>query len=334
MLNFNQFKNINEGLSDILYHFTYIGNLKSIITQNKLHGATNIGSKSDYNVNKGKYFYISTQRSKGKSGYAEKTGGNTCLVLDGRKLGYKYKGGPIDYWQWSTKKSDYDSPSAYKQALLSKELEDRIFLDEPNINNVDKYILEIHILVENLNFLQKKDIEQIIEYSEKYNIPVFFYDNKDNYQLQNKKKALPFEKVLSLEFTGKEHEDLRKNTVNYAATSIFKLVLFDNEKQDELIKEIKDVIKDNIDVTNDKIDSYIDNLLKDIEDYKYMMHNDFRVNDKFRSIEADIHNNKAKSNPILDFAYKLLISEYKKYNCTELFNYMKKKFKINDKLNN
>ena len=61
-----------------------------------------------------------------------------------------------------------------------------------------------------------------------------------------------------------------------------------------------------------------------------MVGNDFRVNYKYRSVEADIHNNKSKSNPILDFAYKLLINDYKKYNSTELFNYMKKKFKIID----
>ena len=61
---------LNEGLSDILYHFTYIPHLRNILKYNKFATSTNLGSSADASKDKGKFFFFSTQRTKGMSGMA------------------------------------------------------------------------------------------------------------------------------------------------------------------------------------------------------------------------------------------------------------------------
>ena len=104
---------LSEGLSDILYHYTYIPHLRNILKYNKFATSTNLGSSADASKDKGKFFFFSTQRTKGMSGYAQHHENNVAIVLDGRKLNYTFKGFATDYWNWSKKRSEYQDLIQY-----------------------------------------------------------------------------------------------------------------------------------------------------------------------------------------------------------------------------
>jgi hypothetical protein len=169
----NEQQILNEGASDILYHFTYMNNLFNILKNNELSLTAAIGSKSDYNINKNKFYYLSTTRSK-SSGYKK---GDVKIVLDGRKIKQNNKITPVDYWQWSKNRNDYDSESAYSSALTSLEQEDRIVSDKPIIENAIKYIIEIHILINTPN----TKLMNIIDICKNNNVKLYLYDNQKNW---------------------------------------------------------------------------------------------------------------------------------------------------------
>ena len=179
---------LSEGLSDILYHFTYTSHLINILKYNKFATSSNLGSNADSWKDKGRFYFFSTQRTKGMSGYGRHHG-NVAIVLDGRKLNQTFKGSPTDYWNWSTKSSDYKSIGDYTQALQSEENEDRIVTNKPYIDNANNYIIEIHIFIipEQNN---KETISEITNLAAGYNLPVYFYLDENAFKLQNKTKAI------------------------------------------------------------------------------------------------------------------------------------------------
>ena len=173
---------LNEGLSDILYHFTYFGGLLSILKQNEFHASTNIGSSADLNTSAGRFFFFSATRSRGAEGAGAGFGGRSVkLVLDGRKLGQRYKGFPIDYWQYSTKPSDWPNVNDYVASMKGKEMEDRIVLDSPTIPNAAEYIMEIHVLVGKRSEVRKDVLDMLMGYVKQYNIPIYFYTMYERY---------------------------------------------------------------------------------------------------------------------------------------------------------
>jgi hypothetical protein len=186
-----ELQNLFEGLSDIIYHFTHISNLISILKLNKFATSSNLGSNADRWKDKGKFYFFSTQRTKGMSGYGSRHG-TVAIVLDGRKLNQNFKGFPTDYWNWSKKRSDYDSINRYIDVLKSSELEDRIVTDKPYIDNASSYIKEIHIEAkrETQNFVNTEQVNEIVGLTSQYNIPVYFYVDENNFKLQNKAKAV------------------------------------------------------------------------------------------------------------------------------------------------
>ncbi len=174
---------VNEGASDILYHYIEPSYILKILENNKLTTIAAMGSDSDYDINKNKFFYLSTTRSK-SSGYKRT---RAKIVLDGRKIKQRYEITPVDYWQ--DEKSDKKSKRSYIRSMQSLEQEDRIITDKPSIANAKNYILGIHIYLEYkesnlplsvtpiLNDIDRK----IIDICEKENIPIFIYDNKQNF---------------------------------------------------------------------------------------------------------------------------------------------------------
>jgi hypothetical protein len=189
---------LNEGLSDILYHFTYIRNLVNILKQNEFHASTNIGTPSDLNTSRGKFFFFSATRSRGGEGKGSGYGRSPVkIVLDGKKLNQRYKGFPLDYWQNSSKESDWSDKTDYINSLKSKELEDRIVLDSPTIPNASNYILEIHVFIESGGEMYKDELDELTSYVKKNNIPIYFYTERKYFFNQIKDKAVDPYTVLS-----------------------------------------------------------------------------------------------------------------------------------------
>jgi len=166
---------INEGASDILYHFMQTVYALDVLKKDKLNMIAAMGDDADYDKNRNKFYYFSTTRSK-SSGWK---GGNTKLVLDGRKLTQRYKIIPVDYF--NKYKGAQQNNRAYIDAIDSLEQEDRIITDNPFIPNAKSYIKEVHIFVDNESEYQKKIVKSIVLECEKSNIPIFLYNTKDNF---------------------------------------------------------------------------------------------------------------------------------------------------------
>lgn len=301
---------LNEGSSDILYHFTYTGSLLNILKTNEFNLTSAIGSTSDYSVNNKRFYYFSTTRSK-SSGYIK---GDVKIVLDGRKIKENNKIIPVDYWQWSKNRSDWDSDSSYINALKSSEQEDRIVSDKAIIPNAIKYIIEIHINVNQVS----NSLKEVIEICKNNNIKVYLYDNKENFLNQTKAiNNIDFSNIIDDGYEGYEERDY----FDYDIASL--LVYNDIDNYNKITKHLDDV---------DKIKK-LDDILKE------RTYNNFRVgafyfNDGISTINSSLKNIRYKPNKEAKYLIILLTKDFKKYGVTNIKDYLlKKQFKGKKTLN-
>jgi len=126
---------LQEGISKIVYHFTNLDSLSSILKSDKFMTSVAYGTSSDNKINKSRFYYFSTMRTpQGYYGSGVDVE-QVLLILDGQKLGTKYKGSPVDYW----------GPEYRKENPKMAETEDRIFTDKAWIPEATKYILGVRI---------------------------------------------------------------------------------------------------------------------------------------------------------------------------------------------
>jgi hypothetical protein len=307
----SKIKNIlNEGSSDTLYHFTSAQNLLNILNSDELSLTSTVGSKSDHNVNKNKFFYLSTTRSK-SSGYKR---GDTKIVLDGRKLKYNNKIIPVDYWQSSKNRADWDTDNAYIDSLKSSEQEDRIISDKPVIPNASSYILAIHIYINYVN----ETLKNIIELCESKNIKIYLYNNKKNWLNQIK----PIENNIDFSnITDTENHYNYKESFDYDIAS---LIAYNDVDNYNLMSQYLD---------NPEKVKRLDNTLKT------RTTNNFNVNSRYLDdginyINSSISNIRSKPDKDSKFILSLLVKDFKKYGVNNVKDYLsKKQYKNKNDLN-
>jgi hypothetical protein len=327
---------LSEGLSDILYHFTYTTNLINILKYNKFATSSNLGSNADSWKDKGRFYFFSTQRTKGMSGYARHHG-NVAIVLDGRKLNQTFKGSPTDYWNWSKKRSDYKSIGDYTNALQSEENEDRIVTNKPYIDNANSYILEVHISISEQS--GKDEIEEIQTLCQSLNIPVYFYTDENAFKLQDKRKAIDINSLnlQPKDKTGFYSDEKEGERDLYNAKWFFKKIAPSiiagndindgyNDERDQIEKLLKQLLE-----KGGQPDQY-DNVMQDINDKVKRMGTNYGYgyiygDDEYRSMQAEIHNHRGDPNPYLRELLKMLIADMKKWRVKNLKEYFNKKFK-------
>ena len=325
---------LNEGLSNILYHFTHIGNISNILTTNKLNTSSNLGTLSDAQKDKGRSFYFSTQRNKGKSGYGYNTGGDAVLVLDGRKLMSKYKGFPTDYWNYSTSPKDYHNQQDYINALRSKELEDRIVTNEPYIEPASDYIKEIHVDLSRPWYLKKSDAINIENKAKELGIPIYFYNDKNQYQLQNKTKALPLENI-NVEFQDEKHESYKSKHSNFywMFKELMPYICFNTKYESEFwqlfLKFLKFKNKEN---EFNKYKQEIDKCIQKINNFynKQSYKHWYYIQDKYTSLMADFHNHKSSTDPYYREFLRLLVKDMQNFKTTNFKQYLINKLGLRD----
>jgi hypothetical protein len=129
---------LNEGITEVIYHRTYLDPLIRILQTGKIllsasfHGPANAYSKKGY--------YLSFSRTKNsRLGYLKNA--QVVIEFDGKMLGTKYKGGSVNF-KWFQKNNS--TPTEKNDA---DEYEERIFSNEPYIENIDKYIKNIDIVM-------------------------------------------------------------------------------------------------------------------------------------------------------------------------------------------
>jgi hypothetical protein len=181
---------INEGISSVVYHGTNLSAAVRIFDENRFKLSVVAGTPAEQDVSK-KLYYFSTTRNKTGSYHRDPYASSIVINLDGQKLGQRYSGKPVDYWGYEFRKIE---PS-------KQEMEDRIFHDAPYINNATDYMTEIHIYLNPEELKNRRGYEQVharkIALAAKTkNIPVYFYDDKKAWTIQNKAKTITPSKEL------------------------------------------------------------------------------------------------------------------------------------------
>lgn len=178
--------NITAGISDVVYHYTSINKAYQILEENEFK-LTFVSSSDDANTPKNKYYYLATTRSK-LGAYHIGSNWGVLLKLNGRKLGNNLIGNPIDYWGREFR----------KVAPAKNEMEDRIWSDEPSIENAAKYIDEVHIFfVGDLhnNDATKRQLRELLLVAKKKGIPTYLYIDENSARMLDKRKAIPLSKI-------------------------------------------------------------------------------------------------------------------------------------------
>lgn len=193
-------QDLSEKFTDIVYHNTTVRNLHKILDTSVFQLTPVFSRESDMELQKiakNRIFYASFTRSP----YAYKE--DTIIKLDGRKLGYKYKALPVDYWQDLARR--INAKVGVESIMMGDEMEDRLISKEPEIKDFDKYILEIHVKLydkpKDIGNAAKEQYLDIYKYCTKAHIPVFFYtkDNASAFKILDKRKATLFFDIFDID---------------------------------------------------------------------------------------------------------------------------------------
>lgn len=187
-------KLITESIDKLYHKISTIGNLVSILKQDKLKLTFSPAKQSD-NKNRNYKFYLSTSREK-VGGYArsrpeykfEGYSITAILELDGRELGYNYKMFPFDYWQMGPEAS---------------ESEERIVSNKPYIYHINRYINAIHIFIPTGNRLEDNPYQisylyRIHQLAILRNIKTYYYTDPNAFVQLRTSMSISFKEVSEL----------------------------------------------------------------------------------------------------------------------------------------
>lgn len=316
MLKFNI---LSESVSNIIYHRTSLNALLNILKNNKILLSSSIGTNAD-NYGK-KLYFLSFSRTKNlELGFSKNS--IVTIEFDGNALNSKYKGKPIDYWQWPNLNAT--------EKARSNEYEDRIFSNEPYLENLDKYITSIDIVISDAKRFTDNygaTINEIKGLNTLLINKIRIFNNIKDYQL-NKYYSI---NDLNVETT----ED---NNYDFSQRFDFRLL-----KETLTIKLIDDPKLNDNDYTFNYIKSYIDkyiNLgeekLKNISDseinsIRYDIQNKIPYIESDREfltvIQSDIHNlTKSSRKTAINYdVLKILSDEMVKYKVNNILDLIKAK---------
>ena len=181
---------LQEGLTDILYQYRSPHTILKILQKDSFYPSVGFGTPSEVDINKGYKYYLSFARNL-RGTYHQQGKMAAYMVLDGRKLGYRFKGSAVDYWQWG-------------HDVKKTEVEDRLFTNKPVIKDANQYIESIHISIpiemksstsdkvypNQYRTTQIETLKELDAEAKKKEIPIYFYDDIGAYRMKNTKKAI------------------------------------------------------------------------------------------------------------------------------------------------
>lgn len=310
---FNQYQSLNEGISPVLYHFTYPEYTLHMLSENRIHCSSTLGSSSDRNGFKGNYFYFSMQTSKNsRNGYGgairgykgDGTIGNgrsVCWVLDGVKLQQQHSGKPLDYWAKlrNHHKADND------------EMEERVIVNKPYIDNAHKYIKEIHIALDKSG----KYDERMVELCAERNIPVYYYINAIAFENQRKEKAIDLSSLES--FRSKdENDDPNDEFKNRDLGTIFAVLMYKDEaNREKILKRYADGDGAFPKYVQERIDYY----------QRVYFNNSYNLDECGVLVETALQNSRTNTTAVFRFAVNLLTMEIRKMGVLNITEYLYRK---------
>lgn len=191
------------GLSPVLFHVTSYNAMANIAKSNRLELKPAEGTdweKTTQGHGRANLYYLSTSRTL-SGGYIQ---GNlhdgVIFVLDGRRLGERCKGLPVDYWGPDSYKSYADGMGMSEPAARAKrfESEDRVLTDKPWIAPASRYITAVHVKTPR-GANRDKQIAEIRRWCLLNKVPFSLYPDERSFALLDKRKIVPFEPVAEQE---------------------------------------------------------------------------------------------------------------------------------------
>ena len=186
-----------ERISDVVFHATTINNAISILDSDTFTLSPaftgdardpRIGAKSDSELDtKGRSYFLSTARTRTSVQFAGESS-VALIVLDGRKLSHNHSGKAVDYWDADIKKQ---IGGAYEE-------EDRIFSDNPTIDNVLQYIISIDVLETRWQGGNVDGIIHLYKLATSKGVPVRVYNSRQDWY-RGSDRHIPHEELVSLE---------------------------------------------------------------------------------------------------------------------------------------
>ena len=186
-------KIIQEALTDVLYQYRSVPTILNILKKNAFFPSVAFATPSEVEINKGYKYYLSFARNL-RGAYHKQGRMSAYMVLDGRKLGERFKGSAVNYW----------GNMAYAAGKKKTEVEDRLFTNEPVIKNVAQYIESIHVSIPiesqsssgyksyPINYMssQLQTLKGLDETAKKMGIPIYYYTDVRSYRMKNTKAAI------------------------------------------------------------------------------------------------------------------------------------------------
>jgi hypothetical protein len=176
---------LQERLSGILYHFTSVNNLLSIVKGDRFILSTSYSGSSDDWGGKKKFFISFTRQRNGNLGYSKTK--MVRISFNGDLLNQRFSGKAIDYWGDSMGKQHYFRKRKEGELIdrfqADTESEDRLFYDDPVIDNISKYITRVDIFWDpNRKWCSSNNALVMLQELLKYNylntkLNIYIYDN-------------------------------------------------------------------------------------------------------------------------------------------------------------
>jgi hypothetical protein len=291
---------LQEGVSDIAYHFTWGKDALNIIKSDSFILKAVVDTSYEEKLNKKRLFFFSTTRSK-STGYNK---GNVKFVLDTRKLKHRYSFNPVEYWGIYSRPKEND----IKSDLKKYEQEDRIVTNKPVIENARSYILAVHLE------LMLSDIP-LVKACIENNIPIFVYENrKDFLNQRNPIKKSEIDKKIKLfdkvNFESEEQYD-GEDIFNYDLAALI------SYKDNNNYNVILDYLEENEDW---KI--LLDRSIKNLA----VQHNITQITEEYKEIIRLLNKPKYFRTDERNFLMDLLSKDMRKYKATNLKDYINIKF--------
>lgn len=179
----------------VVYHYTSVISLASILSNDKFFLSTSLGTKSDNDINKGKPYYMSFTRSKIGDFTISSAGMFSCVInLDYDALRTNFVIKPVEYWGKGFSNGNKNKDEFEERLLSSKS-------DIPAL----PFIKSIHVCVptdpktwesRDTNFKIAKSVLFILKFCKSRKIPYFLYSDTKSFVLQNKKNTISASDII------------------------------------------------------------------------------------------------------------------------------------------
>jgi len=243
---------LTESVSSVVYHFSPLYSASEILKQKRFRLTTSSGTKTEKELQtRDTLYYFSTTRSKiGDYTLHGAYRDGVVFKLNGDWLNNNLRGGPVDYWRGSLIPQGFSQHDPLGFRGRYKEMEDRVFSKKPFIDFPSpalKLIQEIHVLYIKDKYSHDKYplyLRSILLNASRLGLPVWVYDNRESFFLQNKKKSVAITPSFLKSLADPKPETFGTSNPQWPRTDYFKpwRELYYKNKRSELSSKAKDVL--------------------------------------------------------------------------------------------